>query len=609
MFSLLQIGLFIAFFSGCTPSKSPQLDSIQTIEKNVAINNFNANQQRLKNYQEALIHSANNLRRITVTRSLKSKLVTAEDIKHLSTIYHSSVSMNFMQYDDCSDQSQALSIAKDGIYHGIQNSCSLSGLRIQNHTKSPVAGCILCISNGKILLVDNDSVVDIQNFYPGMLSKIHIPAQDSIEISDLRKDFDTVGQETCVFVPDEQEEFLDVIAKTEKGFWNLMQENLRSIHAQSLLQGKTGNILVVNTHKEKIVSPPAQLVYWYDQDILKILYYRAGKKNIVFTTKASRTTIQQLLRKYRTAIRVRQANLVSSRTRLKTKKRASTEPRQHKVLQELSAILMPRALQAHIKNEKHLNIVPYGELATFPFGVLPINQRQRLIDIASLSLAPGFVGKLNKPSHQEDNPKAFLMGNPEAKQLNFSRLKGAEQEIRDVQALFASIQQDVPIYMDKEETRQIVNKNIETSNLVYFATHGIADSENPLHDSYLLLASTDPEYENTHKLRALDILNFDLSTANLVVLSACQTGLGETHDAGILGISRAFYVAGAQNILMSLWDVSDLHTQEFMTIFMQEYIQRKQSPAQALQKSMTKMKEKYPNNENYWAPFVLFSEY
>ena len=93
-----------------------------------------------------------------------------------------------------------------------------------------------------------------------------------------------------------------------------------------------------------------------------------------------------------------------------------------------------------------------------------------------------------------------------------------------------------------------------------------------------------------------------------MVLSACQTGLGETQDAGVLGISRSFYVAGAQNILMSLWDVSDTHTQEFMTFFMKQYIQKKQHPAPALQQTIQAMKRKYPKDENYWAPFVLFSE-
>ena len=91
-------------------------------------------------------------------------------------------------------------------------------------------------------------------------------------------------------------------------------------------------------------------------------------------------------------------------------------------------------------------------------------------------------------------------------------------------------------------------------SLIYLATHGMADFANPLDGSALLFA------DGLYSARKISELRLSQSHP-LVVLSACQTGLGKDFDVGTIGLARAFYRAGASTVLMSLWSVNDQSTE------------------------------------------------
>lgn len=104
-------------------------------------------------------------------------------------------------------------------------------------------------------------------------------------------------------------------------------------------------------------------------------------------------------------------------------------------------------------------------------------------------------------------------------------------------------------------------------------------------------------------LTALEVANLDLKEAKLVVMSACETGLGDINTSeGIFGLQRAFKLAGAKNIIMSLWKVPDTQTKELMKLFYQNCFNGL-SVSDALRKAQMEMSKKYP--PYYWAAFKL----
>ena len=104
-------------------------------------------------------------------------------------------------------------------------------------------------------------------------------------------------------------------------------------------------------------------------------------------------------------------------------------------------------------------------------------------------------------------------------------------------------------------------------------------------------------------LTAYEVSNINLSNTKLVVLSACETGLGDIKGSeGVYGIQRAFKMAGADYVMMSLWQVPDKETVEFMKIFYENFI-KTNDVRNAFNKTQRIMRKKY--KPYYWAAFVL----
>ena len=104
-------------------------------------------------------------------------------------------------------------------------------------------------------------------------------------------------------------------------------------------------------------------------------------------------------------------------------------------------------------------------------------------------------------------------------------------------------------------------------------------------------------------LTAKEICNLNLQNVNLVVLSACKSGLGEVSRDGVYGLQRAFKKAGVKSVVMSLWAIDDSVTQDFMVRFYKG-LASGLSKAKALLQAKMLIREKYPHS-NDWAAFVL----
>ncbi len=140
-------------------------------------------------------------------------------------------------------------------------------------------------------------------------------------------------------------------------------------------------------------------------------------------------------------------------------------------------------------------------------------------------------------------------------------------------------------------------------------------ADDPMNRSGLLFAGCNTAWTSdsltfSHEdgiLTAYEASNISLTNTELVVLSACETGLGTIKGSeGVYGLQRAFKLAGAKYILMSLWKVPDKETSEFMTQFYSQYLSKKLDIRSAFNKAQTIMKEKYRTSPYKWAGFVLF---
>lgn len=167
--------------------------------------------------------------------------------------------------------------------------------------------------------------------------------------------------------------------------------------------------------------------------------------------------------------------------------------------------------------------------------------------------------------------------------------------------------------------KSFTSRNHKRDYILHISTHGFFHDSgsftNPMQNSGLLFADSQKYWANDSLvssindddgiLRADEIARLDLNGCRLVVLSACQTGLGEYNSEGVYGLQRAFKLAGAQSILMSLWSVDDKATAELMTEFYNGLITGKE-PDEALVSAQLILRAKGYSPDN-WASFVLLN--
>ena len=146
--------------------------------------------------------------------------------------------------------------------------------------------------------------------------------------------------------------------------------------------------------------------------------------------------------------------------------------------------------------------------------------------------------------------------------------------------------------------------------IVHFATHGLINSQHPELSGIVLSLVDEQGRQQNGFLRLYDIYNLSLS-ADLVVLSACQTALGkEVKGEGLVGLTRGFMYAGAPRVAASLWRIDDRASAELMKRFYQRMLGEGMSAAAALRAAQVSMwKDKRWEAPHYWAGFTLQGEW
>ncbi|GAB4295054.1 MAG: hypothetical protein Fur0025_31970 [Oscillatoriaceae cyanobacterium] len=306
-------------------------------------------------------------------------------------------------------------------------------------------------------------------------------------------------------------------------------------------------------------------------------------------------------------------------------------------------ILAPAAAQL---GDKRLAIVSDGALYYIPFAALSLpgtNGEPLLVkhEIVNLPSASSLAILRQQVNQRPGAPKkAAILADP-VFGLSDSRVSGKPQTGNDnlVSQIVINSARDVgingelaPLPNTRQEAAAILslvpdaeefaafdfaaNRETATSSqmadyqIVHFATHGFFNSENP-QLSGLVMSLVDEKGQPVDGfLRLHDIFNLSLN-AELVVLSACQTGLGaNVRGEGITGLTRGFMYAGAERLMTSLWSVDDEGTAALMTSFYGKMLSQGMTPAQALRAAQLEMWQSQEWKLPYfWAAFTLQGEW
>ncbi len=310
----------------------------------------------------------------------------------------------------------------------------------------------------------------------------------------------------------------------------------------------------------------------------------------------------------------------------------------HELLVQPIADLLPTDIQEPV------TIVPQGALFFVPFPALKDAKGQYLIETQTLSIAPSLsslalstqIGEKN--AKQSEIPRTdLIVGNPTMPAIaglpgqpaiQLRALPGAEQEAKSIAVLLNS----QPL-IGAQATKSAVLARFKTARRIHLATHGffdevrgtgsaiaLAPESNALTAPINAVTTASAEQKlfanATRDGVAPNLFNQEVNgfltaqeisgqslRADLVVLSACNTGQGRITGDGVIGLSRSFLTAGAASIVVSLWAVPDSPTAQLMEQFYAN-LQTTPNKAQALRQAMLKTKESRPNPRD-WAAFTL----
>ncbi|MBE9158220.1 CHAT domain-containing protein [Nodosilinea sp. LEGE 06152] len=267
--------------------------------------------------------------------------------------------------------------------------------------------------------------------------------------------------------------------------------------------------------------------------------------------------------------------------------------------------------------EDQVVFVPQGDLFLVPFPALIDSSGNYLIQHHTVLSAPS-IQVLALTQQQENRMRRdrsltaedmLIVGNPIMPEVwdaqsgqtkPLSPLAGAHQEATRIASFF-----NTQALTGADALEGTVKQRAGTARLIHLATHGLLEYGNPqnsgVSDVPGAIALT-PDSDEDGLLTSAEILNLDLN-AELVVLSACDTGLGDITGDGVIGLSRSLIAAGVSSVVVSLWSVPDAPTADLMTEFYRQ-IQQGQDKAQALRQAMLTTMATHPNPTD-WAAFTL----
>ncbi len=269
-----------------------------------------------------------------------------------------------------------------------------------------------------------------------------------------------------------------------------------------------------------------------------------------------------------------------------------------------NVLIKPIEIDLKQADAKTIIYAPDGKLRYVPLAALYDGQNWLVQKFIINNITAASLTKLDNqpPKSLQTLAAAFTKGDYTVKlaqgEQTFSGLRFAKEEVEDI----AKIIPGTKIILDRDFSLQGAVPQMNDYQIVHLATHGMLVSGNP-EDSFIV-------FGDGERATLRDIENWSLPNVDLVVLSACQTGLGGKLGNGqeILGLGYQIQLAGAKAVMASLWSVSDGGTQALMNGFYTALKAGNTTKAQALQTAQITLLTD-PNSQfhhpYYWSSFIL----
>ncbi|BAY62253.1 TPR repeat-containing protein [Calothrix brevissima NIES-22] len=352
----------------------------------------------------------------------------------------------------------------------------------------------------------------------------------------------------------------------------------------------------------------SELYIWVIKPTGEVSFHRSDLKPLSQNLK---TNLSKLVNSVRAAIGV--VDIKSRAGGIVVAGNNIDKTQQNQRLKQLHEILIKPIAESLPKNPNDRVIfIPQDSLFLVPFPALQDADNKYLIEKHTILTAPSIQvldltrkQKLKNGSAKIGRSEALVVGNPTMpsvalkvgeKPVKLPPLLGAEREAIAIAPLLKT-----KAITGSQATETAIARKMQQARYIHLATHGLLDDNRGLGSAIALT----PSAKDDGLLTAEEILDMKIN-ADLVVLSACDTGRGRITGDGVIGLSRSLISAGVPSVMVSLWSVDDGSTAFLMTEFYQN-LQQGLDKATALRKAMLTAKDKY-NNPLHWSAFTLIGE-
>ncbi len=281
---------------------------------------------------------------------------------------------------------------------------------------------------------------------------------------------------------------------------------------------------------------------------------------------------------------------------------------------ELYKILLS-PISEKLDSDKQICLIPDKSLFQLPFAVLtsPLTQKPLLAE-KNFFIAPSanvflYLTTNAKKFSSSLTENILSIGNPTLSQSSLPDLPSAKNEAITV----AKEYQKPILLLENDATKENVKQYLSRADIIHFAGHYVVNEHSPLLSSLILRQSSPDEEEKNYQLANYELLNENLASTKLVVLSACETGIESYYQGeGMIGASRTFLAAGIPLVVASQWAVDSDATSELMIRFHKYRKTEKLPTIFAVRKAQLDLlngddlKYRHPY---YWSSFITIGGY